>query len=298
MSSSTHPGIQERHLFRYTESELFPATDAIAIEEPLEIRLVRKRPGGRRQSQSLTITMRTPGHDIDLAFGLLFSEGIIGRKDHVQRWSHTGGALAPEARENVLTIELDPTLDPSPDFPNRNFYAASSCGVCGKASIEMVRTISQYYPRSASPVVTPDLLLSLPEMLRGAQSVFEQTGGIHAAGLFSTEGNLLLLREDIGRHNALDKLIGAALQTGLMPLRDHVVMTSGRIGFELVQKCSMAGVPLLAAVGAPSSLAIELAEESEMTLVGFLRDGRFNVYTGAERISIPPHDIPQQIHLP
>lgn len=289
MPSSAHSGIQKRHLFRYTESELHPATDAIAIEEPLEIRLVFLRPGGRQHSQSLTITMRTPGHDVDLAIGLLFAEGIIGRKEQVLHWNHTGDSLAPESRENVLTLELDPALDLTPDFPNRNFYAASSCGICGKASIEMLRTISQYYPHTAAPVVTPELLLSLPQALRTAQSVFEQTGGIHAAGLFNTKGQLLLLREDIGRHNALDKLIGAAMQTGLMPLREHVVMTSGRIGFELVQKCSMAGVPLLAAVGAPSSLAIELAEESGMSLVGFLRDGRFNVYTGAERISLSTH---------
>jgi len=257
--------------------------DLIACEEPLEIKLAFGA-GSSREHRSLAITMRTPGQDVDLAIGFLFTEGIIGRADEVIDVRHVGQALSPESAENILLVELSPELPVDFDKLNRHFYTSSSCGVCGKTSIEMVRTVNLYYPRKRHPKFTSEQLRAFPKKLYARQSLFEQTGGIHAAASFGADGQLIGLREDVGRHNALDKLIGAALQEGQLPLRDQAVMVSGRLSFELVQKASMAGVPVMVAVGAPSTLAVELAEENGMTLVGFLRGERFNLYCGAERI--------------
>lgn len=259
------------------------AHDVLAVEEPLEIQLGFGAAGNRTQ-RSLSITMRTPGQDAELAAGFLFTEGIIGQASHIIDTRHVGQALHEDAQDNVVLVEL--SSDVALDFEqlSRHFYTSSSCGVCGKASIDMVRTTTCYYPRHGHPQVTPGLLHQLPERLRQAQALFEHTGGIHAAGLFDAAGQLILMREDVGRHNALDKLIGAALLQGLLPLREHIVLVSGRVSFELVQKAAMAGVPILAAVGAPSSLAVRLAGEHGMTIVGFLRNQRFNVYRGQERI--------------
>jgi len=260
------------------------AADTLVVEEPLEIKL-SFGPEDKRTHRSLAITMRTPGQDEELAAGFLFTEGIIGKASDIVAAKHIGRALHPNASENVLQVELHPEVSIDFDRLSRHFYTSSSCGVCGKTSIEMVRSTSCYFPQKGKPVVAAAVLHRLPQRLRPAQSVFECTGGIHAAALFNTEGELILSREDVGRHNALDKLIGAALHQGLVPLREHIVLVSGRASFELIQKALMAGVPVMAAVGAPSSLAVELADDNGMTLIGFLRDERFNVYCGEERCS-------------
>jgi FdhD protein len=250
--------------------------DYLALEEPLEIRLAHGA-GKNRKRFTVAVTMRTPGHDEDLALGFLFTEGIIGKAAAVTE------IRIPE--ENVILLELAPDIYVDSERLVRHFYTASSCGVCGKASLEAVQTVNCYYPAPGYPQIRPELLYSLPEKLRAAQPAFAFTGGLHATGLFDAAGSLLFLREDIGRHNALDKVIGAALRAGApLPFRDYIILVSGRAGFELVQKATMAGIPVLAAVGAPSSLSVELAEAGNMTLVGFLRGERFNLYAWPERI--------------
>lgn len=268
---------------RVEGAEYYSRADVLAREEPLEIKLAYG-PHGQRQQRSLAVTMRTPGQDEELAAGFLFTEGIIGKASDIKDMRHDGGGLAAESRENILLVELEEELPVDFEKLNRHFYTSSSCGVCGKASIDMVRSTSCYFPRRTHPQITPEILKSLPGKLSEEQAIFECTGGIHAAAAFTPGGELLLMREDVGRHNALDKLLGAALMQGQMPLREQAILLSGRLSFELVQKSVMAGVPILAAVGAPSSLAVELAEEYGMTLVGFLRGQAFNVYCGEERL--------------
>ncbi len=238
--------------------------DLIAVEEPLEI-LVNGR--------NLSITMRTPGHDDELAAGFLFTEGLITSREQI---------LGIESGENRVNLLLDSTLDLS--RVQRNFYLTSSCGVCGRASLDALEEIGCEIRPQSGPLVSTKVILSLPEKLRAAQAAFERTGGIHAAGLFDTQGNLLLTREDVGRHNAVDKLVGRSFLDGKVPLENAVLMLSGRTSYELMQKALMAGLPVLAAVGAPSSLAVQVALRFGMTLIGFLRDGRFNVYSGDARI--------------
>lgn len=264
-------------------SLLTATTDAVVVEEPLEIRISYGEPG-RRRTDSLAVTMRTPGHDAELALGFLLTEGLIGSAHDVAEIQEIPATAGDEPHDNRLLVSLHPQVKFDMSRVERHFYTSSSCGICGKASIEQVRAVSCYYPQQGQPVVTAGILNRLPQTQRLAQSLFEATGGIHAAALFDDAGQLLLLREDVGRHNALDKLIGAAMMKYWLPLRRHIVLVSGRAGFELVQKCAMAGIPVLAAVGAPSSLAVELAEETGMTLVGFLRDERFNVYSCPERV--------------
>lgn len=250
--------------------------DFLVVEEPLEIRLAFGAGQGRRRI-SIAVTMRTPGNDEELALGFLFTEGIIASRDQIlaQHWLD----------ENILLLELHPSVYVDEERLVRHMFTSSSCGVCGKASLDAVQTIACHYPTPAHPKVPATVFYSLPDALRSAQETFEATGGLHAAGLFDAQGRLLFIREDVGRHNAVDKLLGAALGAGHpLPFRDYLILVSGRAGFELVQKATMAGIPVLAAVGAPSSLAAELAEASGMTLVGFLRGKRFNVYTGTERI--------------
>ena len=241
--------------------------DLIAVEEPLEI-LVNGR--------NLAITMRTPGNDEELVAGFLFTEGLLTAREEVQ------DIKASDNRVD-LTLAEDSGVDLS--RLQRNFYLTSSCGVCGKASLEALESIGCEVRPQKGPRVSAEVLLSLPDKLRAAQAAFERTGGIHAAGLFDTEGNLLLTREDVGRHNAVDKLVGRAFLDGRLPLENCVLMLSGRTSFELMQKSLMAGLPILAAVGAPSSLAVQVALRFGMTLIGFLRDGRFNVYSGDARIN-------------
>ncbi len=249
--------------------------DLLAVEEPLEIRV-----GGT----PLAVTMRTPGHDVDLAVGFLVSEGAITRGDQVAAAIHCAGPDG-ENTYNVLDLTLAPGV-PAPDASiQRNFYTTSSCGVCGKASIDAVRTRSAY-PIEDDLRVDPARLITFPDRLRAGQAVFEKTGGLHAAALFDGRtGELLVLREDVGRHNAVDKVVGWAAREGLLPLRGTVLQVSGRASFELTQKASMAGIPMLAAVSAPSSLAVEHAKDAGLTLVGFLRGESMVIYAGAERIA-------------
>ncbi len=261
---------------RRFDGQTFESTfDHLAAEEPLEVVLSFGEKTDRIR-RPLAVTMRTPGADRELAAGFLFTEKIVGAAADI--------LSARLLNENSLLVELRPGLAFDAARLERHFYTTSSCGVCGKGSLELVDISPDHFPMPGRPRLSPTLLTGLPEKLRAAQDLFAATGGIHAAALFDENGDLLSLHEDVGRHNALDKLLGAALLSGKIPLREHVVVVSGRAGFELVQKAAMAGVPVLAAVGAPSSLAVELARAHGMTLVGFLREGRFNVYAGEERV--------------
>lgn len=246
--------------------------DMLAVEEPLEIRL-----GTGGAHRTVSVTMRTPGHDPELAVGFLFTEGIISARDQV--------ASARGCRSgNVVRVDLRPGVPVEFDRLERHFYTASSCGVCGKTSLDAVRVQARTCPTPGRPVLDPSIVHRLPDALRAGQAVFDRTGGLHAAALFDPAGTLLAVREDVGRHNALDKLIGAEFLAGRTPLAERILLLSGRVSFELVQKAAVAGVPVVAAVGAPSSLAVELARDRGMTVVGFVRHDRFNVYTGADRI--------------
>jgi len=252
--------------------------DTLVVEEPLEVRV-----GGR----SLVVTMRTPGDDMDLAAGFLVSEGVVSAQGHVRAMRYCAGATDEGINTyNLLDVDLDPSVPPPDPSLERSFYTTSSCGLCGKASLDAVRTQTSYDVSGDLFTVTPALLSALPDRLREAQKVFDRTGGLHAAGLFSDAGELLVLREDVGRHNAVDKVVGWALREGLLPLTRTVLMVSGRASFELVQKAWMAGIPCLAAVSAPSSLAVDLAAEAGMTLVGFLRGASMNVYAGQQRVLV------------
>jgi len=253
--------------------------ETLTGEEPLEIRV--GRPGVNRAP--LAVTMRTPGDDVDLALGFLLTEGIIAAAEDVVTAQLCAGAETPNTY-NVVDITLaDHVPQPATD-PARNFYTTSSCGVCGKASIEAVRTKSRFDVRADESTVHAATLVGLPRRLREQQRTFDRTGGLHAAGLFTADGELVCVREDVGRHNAVDKVIGWALREQRLPLRAHLLMVSGRASFELVQKASMAGIPLLAAVSAPSTLAVDLADDAGLTLVAFLRGSSMNVYAGAHRV--------------
>jgi FdhD protein len=270
---------------RFRDGELARADDPdlVATEEPFEIRLGYSRRDGSRAEEPVSVTMRTPGHDEDLAVGFLLTEGIIRSRSDVQgvvaRGQRAAGGLI-----NVVRVELAPGVQVDFKRLERNFYMTSSCGVCGKASIDAVAVQGQYDVGAVDFRMTGAALGRLPAALKTKQAVFEQTGGLHASGLFDSTGEILALREDVGRHNALDKLIGHALMGGELPLTNRGVIVSGRASFELMQKAKMAGVPLVAAVGAPSSLAVELAREFGLTLVGFLKSDRFNVYSRPDRI--------------
>jgi FdhD protein len=255
--------------------------DTLVGEEPLEIRVGQ---AGERRSP-LAVTMRTPGDDIDLAVGFLLTEGIIGSAADVQTAQLCAGSDEPNTY-NVVDVTLAPHVPPPDTDPSRAFYTTSSCGVCGKASIEAVRTTSRFDVAADTMTVTAAHLSSLPDRLREAQRTFDRTGGLHAAGLFAPDGELLCIREDVGRHNAVDKVVGWALRAERLPLAGHVLLVSGRASFELVQKASMAGIPVLAAVSAPSTLAVDLAADAGLTLVGFLRGPTMNVYAGANRVSV------------
>jgi len=262
--------------FKWRSGAMREEADRLAVEEPLEIRL-----GGRR----FTLTMRTPGHDEELAAGFLLAEGFInarGELGEIRRLRDAKGALDPNAIDVILNVPAAGLRERL----QRNFTVSSSCGVCGKTSIEALER--RIAPLSSTVAIARPALLCLPALMREAQAVFAATGGLHAAALFSLERAdapaLVVLREDVGRHNAVDKVVGHALAHDMIPLARHVLMVSGRLSFELVQKAAAAGVPILCAVSAPSSLAVELAEELGMTLVGFLREPNFNVYAGSERV--------------
>jgi len=275
-------------IVKIADNEEFATNDALAIEEPLEIRL-EYGDVENRKTQNISVTMRTPGNDAELGLGFLFTEGIIKQPNDVESVRHCFIACT-ENKENVVQVSLKEGIEPQLHNAERNFYTTSSCGVCGKASINSIKTVSAYNNKNAENQVSADLLYQLPAVLQKHQKVFKDTGGLHASALFNTDGNLLLVREDVGRHNALDKLIGAALNKNLLPLDRHILLLSGRISFELVQKATMAGVAIIAAVGAPSSLAVQLAEEFNITLVGFLRDQRFNIYTQPKRILLSKYE--------
>ncbi|MCB0515646.1 MAG: formate dehydrogenase accessory sulfurtransferase FdhD [Chitinophagales bacterium] len=253
-------------------------TDALAVEEPLEI-CIEYGDAADRTTKNISVTMRTPGKDEDLAVGFLFTENIISDYSNILTVKPT--------KNNVIQVSLQENFTPKLSQADRNFYTTSSCGLCGKGSIDAITTVSSF--KNIDKVefsVSVETLYQLPRTLRAAQNNFENTGGIHAAGLFSTQGELLLLREDVGRHNALDKLIGAALSQNWLPLNRHILLLSGRASFELIQKAAMAGVAFVAAIGAPSSLAVELATESDITLIGFLKENRFNIYNQTRNIKI------------
>lgn len=260
------------------------ATDLLATEEPLEIRLAYTGPDGRRRQRSISVTMRTPGNDEELAIGFLFTEGIIRERAHVKA-AGPCGPPAPNGLINVVRVELAEDVAVDLDRLERHFYTSSSCGVCGKSSLEAVAVQGRFNVHDTDFHVARELLGGLPDALRARQAVFDQTGGLHASGLFDAEGRISAVREDVGRHNALDKLIGNELSMGRLPLSDRGIVVSGRASFELLQKAMVAGCPLLAAVGAPSSLAVELAKEFGMTLVGFLKPDRFNIYSRPDRVA-------------
>jgi FdhD protein len=260
--------------------------DLLAVEEPLEIRLDFAG-AGPHDSRAVSVTMRTPGHDRELAVGFLFTEGIVQQREQIENVHACRGG-------NVVRIALRPGAAVDLERLERHFYTASSCGVCGKASLKAIRVAPHVRPASGWPVVEAAVIQRLPGTLRAAQVVFDRTGGLHAAALFDARGNLLALREDVGRHNALDKLIGAQFLAGRTPLHDAVLLVSGRASFELVQKAAVAGIPILAAVGAPSSLAVDLAREHGLTLLGFVRPDHFNLYTGADRIRLADAVAPEE----
>src|SRR5215208_96354 len=255
--------------------------DSLATEEPMEIRLI-----SGDAKHTVAVTMRTPGADFELAAGFLYGEGIVSSPEDILKISYcVDSDLDAEQQYNIVNVELRGDRDYYLKPLERHFYTTSACGVCGKASLEQLelRSCPVIPP---GPEVSAETIYSLPETLREAQGLFDATGGLHAAALFDGEGELLALREDVGRHNATDKLVGWALLEGRLPLSEHVVLVSGRSSFEIMQKCLTAGVPIVSAISAPSSLAVDVAREFEMTLVGFLRGGRFNVYAGADRVRI------------
>ncbi|MEU0806082.1 formate dehydrogenase accessory sulfurtransferase FdhD [Streptomyces sp. NPDC005970] len=272
---------ERRRVIRIRDGAVSTRPDTLVAEEPLEIRL---------NGKPLAITMRTPGDDFALAAGFLVSEGVLGRADELANIVYCAGATADGSNTyNVVDVKLAPGV-PVPDITlERNVYTTSSCGLCGKASLDAVRTTARWPvgDDESRPVrIDLETLASLPDRLRAAQRVFDRTGGLHAAALFTPEGELLDIREDVGRHNAVDKLVGRALQQGLLPLSGAVLLVSGRASFELAQKAVMAGIPVLAAVSAPSSLAVDLAAETGLTLVGFLRGASMNVYAGEHRLAL------------
>lgn len=272
--------IHTRKIHKLTPENLLATDDFLAVEEPLEIKIVYG-PKENRISKTISITMRTPGEDCELALGFLFTEGIINKAAHIL---DTESTIPSFLNQNTIEIQLSDDANPDIHRLDRHFYTTSSCGVCGKSSIDALKTIRMPELKADFPVIDRNVILSLPSLLTQLQSVFEKTGGIHASAIFDQSGKPLLLKEDVGRHNALDKIAGAALQQGLLPLSEQILLVSGRASFELVQKAAMIGVPLMAAVGAPSSLAAELAEEAGITLVGFLNGKRLNIYTHPGRI--------------
>jgi len=280
---------------KMTGVETRPAREALAVEEPLEIRLVQG-PSHRRATKSISVTMRTPGYDYELAAGFLMTEGVVHDVLDIQRIVYAVETSRPaetaegsdgdwfyQPRRNIVQVELAPDVSVSLANLERNFYTTSSCGVCGKASLLALRTVCP--PRMKNTFsIDAKVLYTLPARLREAQSVFDRTGGLHGAGLFDAEGTLLAMREDVGRHNAVDKLLGAQFLEDRTPLHDRLLLLSGRASFELLQKAVMGGISMVAAIGAPSSLAVWVAQEFDVPLAGFLRDGHMNIYYGADRI--------------
>lgn len=273
---SRAPGIAHSRIRRISGEFVEEIGDVLAVEEPLEIRLGFA--DGRHRAVS--ITMRTPGEDAELAAGFLFSEGILNSPGQIEVIRHCGPKSG--AGSNTIRVDLAAGVDVDLKRLERHFYTTSSCGVCGKSSIEALRTNANRIDSDLR--IDSAVIHRLPAMLRESQPTFDRTGGLHASALFAADGSIDIVREDVGRHNALDKVIGAKFLAGKVPISDHILLVSGRVSFELVQKAVMAGIPIIVAVGAPSSLAVEMAVEYGVTLVGFAREDKFNVYTGQQRI--------------
>lgn len=255
--------------------------DILSVEEPLEIR-ISYGSETEKTHKNISVTMRTPGNDFDLAIGFLFTEGIIISYQDVKKVYHIQTDCSFQ-KKNIVQVDLADNFIPHLMSSDRNFYTTSSCGVCGKNSIQSIKTVSSFNPLENPKLnIAAEVLYQLQNKLKAAQSSFAVTGGIHASGLFTIEGDLVLLQEDVGRHNALDKLIGTALANNLLPLNKHILLLSGRASFELIQKAAMAGISVVAAIGAPSSLAVELAKEFNITLLGFLKEDRFNIYNSSD----------------
>jgi FdhD protein len=272
-----YPFIANMQIRKIFNKQVLDTNDQLAIEEPLEIQL-QHGAAENRMHRAISVTMRTPGHDHELATGFLFTEGIIRNNQEVL-------FIKQEAFDkNRILIGLQENVNLNIQKTERNFYTTSSCGVCGKSSIDAIKTVSAYNNEPDAICLKAEMFYSIHAILRDRQAIFNSTGGLHASALFDLDGNFILLREDVGRHNALDKLIGAALLNQQLPLSKSVLLLSGRASFELIQKASMAGIKVITAVGAPSSLAVELAKECNITLIGFLRDERFNIYSGEQRI--------------
>lgn len=264
-------------VIKFIESKASAINDLVAVEEPLEIQLSYSTATGQMQ-KPVAVTMRTPGHDRELAAGFLFTEGIIRHLEAIEDIRHIPGD------ENRIVVALKENILPNLQKAERNFYTTSSCGICGKASIDAIETGWEHSQATDSIEIQADLLYSLRESAFQLQPVFEATGGLHASSIFNLHGSYFLVREDVGRHNALDKLIGFALLSGRLPLSHCILLLSGRASFELLQKAAMAGIKIVVALGAPSSLAVELAKDAGITLVGFLKPDRFNIYAGEQRI--------------
>jgi FdhD protein len=280
MASAAEPlrrNVSNVHVVALNDGVRSERTDTLAAEEPLEIRV--QGPG--QEQRSVAVTMRTPGGDFELAVGFLFTEGLIAPSD-VERIAYCDTQPGEDQQYNIVSVTLHRPFDF--DLLKRNFYATSSCGVCGKAALDDIEV--RCAPVADGPEVPSGVLLSLPGALRKAQKVFARTGGLHAAGLFTPDGRAVSVREDVGRHNAVDKVIGEQVLAGRVPLAGHVLQVSGRLSFEIVQKAAVAGVPIVSAVSAPSSLAVEAGERFGMTLVGFVRDDRLNVYAGPQRVAV------------
>lgn len=273
-----------RSILRIHGDETEAREDSVAIEEPLEIQLNYEKRGGLRVTKSVSVTMRTPGSDEELAAGFLFTEGILTSRRQIEQIESVAAGPGAPVNGNSVRVRLCPGVEVDLRRLERHFYTTSSCGVCGKTSLEALRTTGEIALAPGEPRVEPEVVTGLPETLRRSQAVFERTGGLHAAALFDPAGKLLSVREDIGRHNAVDKLIGREFLDERAPLSQAILLVSGRASFELMQKAVMAGIPILAAVGAPSSLAVEVARQFGATLLGFVRENRFNVYAGADRI--------------
>jgi FdhD protein len=289
--------VRETFIQRITGQSSQRVQDSLSIEEPLEIQLGYGHANSRK-TKSISVTMRTPGDDFDLAAGFLMTEGVVHDASDIEtiayapypfsesrNGSSIDAARIANSRANAVRVELAPDVPVSVANLDRNFYTTSSCGICGKASLLALRTVCP--PRVKNTLrVNAQLLYALPDRLRQAQGTFDRTGGLHAAGLFTSAGELITVREDVGRHNAVDKLLGSEFLADRTPLRDCLLLLSGRASFELLQKTMMAGIPLVASIGAPSSLAVQVAKEFDITLVGFLRQDRLNIYHGSEHISL------------
>ena len=274
------PQVENISILKISGTEITETADKVAVEEPLEIQLAYSTPTGR-MLKNIAVTMRTPGNDEELAAGFLFTEGVVKDKEAILEIKR------PHTDDNRVLVTLKENVQPVLANTARNFYSTSSCGVCGKASIEAIRIVSPYIHAKDTISIKASLLYGLQDAVKAQQQVFEETGGIHASALFDADGKFMMLREDVGRHNALDKIIGAALLNDQLPLNNCILFLSGRASFELLQKSAMAGIRLIAAVGAPSSLAVEMAKDNNITLTGFLKSNRFNVYSGEQRITSP-----------